>query len=246
VRMFSESRHPAARCRPFTLHRAFNAMKGVCQMKFSIFLVFGSLALVGCSNSNPARPESTTSTSSTGLIAPASTAAATAVHPSPDAGFGFNGVVSGFPHGKVFVSGGGSFDVASGFAKSSGGFSCLEDVGQGPLSPTKKPHDPGPCLQGQGVRWDTAQLLTNPPTPPIMFKCTGAASEPFKQATTIPESPKRVVLLADFYRAGDANDESFTAQMIVSENDIAPDFPGANLWVQGVGCGHAIVHFSQN
>jgi hypothetical protein len=51
----------------------------------------------------------------------------------------------------------------------------------------------------------------------------------------------RVVLQADFYRAGDGNDESFTAQMIVSETDIAP---GVNLWVQGVGCGKAIVHFS--
>ena len=46
-------------------------------------------------------------------------------------------------------------------------------------------------------------------------------------------------------RAGDANDESFTAQMIVSATDIAPDIPGLqNLWVQGVGCGTAIVNFS--
>jgi hypothetical protein len=34
------------------------------------------------------------------------------------------------------------------------------------------------------------------------------------------------VLLADFYRAGDGHDESFTAQMIVSQNDIAPDIEG--------------------
>ena len=53
-----------------------------------------------------------------------------------------------------------------------------------------------------------------------------------------------MVLQADFYRAGDANDESFTAQMIVSETEIAPDdFPGANMWVQGVGCGTGIVNF---
>ena len=53
------------------------------------------------------------------------------------------------------------------------------------------------------------------------------------------------MLQADFYRAGDGNDESFTAQMIVSPNDIAPDIPGIqNVWVQGVGCGSAIVHFS--
>jgi hypothetical protein len=203
-------------------------------MKFSILLVSGSLALVGCSNNNPVRPESTTSTSSTGLTAPAS-ATLTAVQPSPDAGFGFNGEVSGFPHGKVFVSGGGTFDLASGFVRASGGFSCLLDVLQGPLSIPKNSN--GPCLMGQGVRWDTAQLLPNTPNG---FRCTGA--DLLKQAST---GEKRVVLLADFYRAGDANDESFTAQMIVSEDEIAPnDFPGANLWVQGVGCGQAIVHFS--
>ena len=56
---------------------------------------------------------------------------------------------------------------------------------------------------------------------------------------------KTVVLQADFYRAGDGNDESFTGQMIVSATDIAPnDFPGANLWVQGVGCGHAVTNFN--
>ena len=210
-------------------------------MKFSIVLVFGSLAMVACSNPNPnpLRPESTSSTSSAGVTAPAS-ATAQAVRLS-HAGFGFNGVVSGFPHGKVFVSGGGSFDVDvdSGFAKSSGGFSCLDNVGQGPLFTSKNPNDPGPCLQGQGVRWDTAKLLPNAPNG---FKCTGADNA--KPAVT---GPKLVVLLADFYRAGDANDESFTAQMIVSEDEIAPnEFPGANLWVQGVGCGQATVHFSNN
>jgi hypothetical protein len=52
------------------------------------------------------------------------------------------------------------------------------------------------------------------------------------------------VLQGDFYRAGDGVDESFTAQMIVSASDIAPDIEGLqNLWVQGVGCGTAIVHF---
>jgi len=33
--------------------------------------------------------------------------------------------------------------------------------------------------------------------------------------------------------------------MIVSETDIAPEIPGdQNVWVQGVGCGSAVVHFS--
>jgi hypothetical protein len=74
------------------------------------------------------------------------------------------------------------------------------------------------------------------------FKCTGAAAEALKPAST---NDTTVVLQADFYRAGDANDESFTAQMIVSATDIAPEIPGVqNLWVQGVGCGDATVHFS--
>ena len=50
-----------------------------------------------------------------------------------------------------------------------------------------------------------------------------------------------VGLDADFYRAGDGNDESFTAQMIVSAEDIAPDIAGIqNVWIQGVGCASAI------
>jgi hypothetical protein len=33
--------------------------------------------------------------------------------------------------------------------------------------------------------------------------------------------------------------------MIVSADDIAPDIEGVqNVWVQGVGCGSATVHFS--
>jgi hypothetical protein len=64
-----------------------------------------------------------------------------------------------------------------------------------------------------------------------------------KTATT---SNATVVLQGDFYRAGDANDESFTAQIIVSNEDIAPDIQGIqNLWVQGVGCGTATVNFSR-
>ncbi len=77
------------------------------------------------------------------------------------------------------------------------GFSCLEPVQQGLLSG---------CQTGQGVRWDTEEVLTN-----TMFKCTGAASEAAKPATT---NAHTVVLRADFYRAGDANEESFTAQII--------------------------------
>ena len=98
---------------------------------------------------------------------------------------------------------------------------------------------PGPagCLTGQGVRWDTVELRAS-----TSFKCTGAATEPLKTAST---DENTVVLLADFYRAGDGNDESFTAQMIVSADDIAPDIAGTqNVWIQGVGCASAIANFS--
>jgi hypothetical protein len=150
--------------------------------------------------------------------------------------FGFNGTVSGFPTGVVTVTGGGAYDLTSSFVQSAGGFRCQQDVLQGPLSMSINPADPGPCLAGEGVRWDTAGLLTS-----TNFKCTGALAEALKPART---TDRTVVLQGDFYRAGDGNDESFTAQMIVSEDDIAPeDFPGVNLWVQGVGCGTAIVHF---
>lgn len=152
----------------------------------------------------------------------------------PQSAFGFNGTVSGFPTGEVFVSGGGAYVLAPEFVKSAGGFSCLADVRQGPLSVSINPEDPGPCLAGEGVRWDTAKLLVS-----TGFTCTGADAP--KTAVT---SNTTAVLQADFYRAGDGIDESFTAKMIVSATDIAPnDFPGVNLWVQGVGCGTAIVHF---
>ena len=144
-------------------------------------------------------------------------------------GFGFNATeIAGFRTGAVALSGGGAFDPITGVAHTSGGFSCLQDVAQGPLTG---------CLVGQGVRWDTANLLRN-----TTFKCTGAASEALKSAAT---GPTTAVIQADFYRAGDANDESFTAQIIVSQDDIAPDLPGVqNVWVQGVGCGSAVGGFS--
>jgi hypothetical protein len=150
-------------------------------------------------------------------------------------GFGFNGSVSGFPTGAARLTGGGAYDPdtasnivpADTVVNSAGGFRCLADVAQGPLTG---------CAAGEGVRWDTVQLLES-----TMFKCSGAATEPPKAAFT---DETTVVLLADFYRAGDGIDESFTAQMIVSDSDIAPDVPGVqNLWIQGVGCGAAIANF---
>lgn len=144
-------------------------------------------------------------------------------------GFGFNARdVSGFPAGSVALTGGGAFNLRTGSVHAGGGFSCTQDVGQGFLAG---------CLQGQGVRWDTAALLSS-----TVFKCTGASTEALKPANTDGDT---VVLQADFYRAGDGIDESFTAQMIVSASDIAGDIQGVqNVWVQGVGCGSAVVHFS--
>ena len=148
--------------------------------------------------------------------------------------FGFNGNASGFPTGAVRLTGGGSYDPATASnivptetsVVSSGGFDCTATVAQGPLAG---------CQAGEGVRWDTAQLLGS-----TTFKCTGADAP--KVATT---GSHTAVLLADFYRAGDGIDESFTAQMIVSDGDIAPDIPGTQtLWVQGVGCGLANAHFN--
>ena len=162
--------------------------------------------------------------------------AAEGVHqPGPRNGFGFNGSASGFPKGSVILTGGGSFNVASANnvvptitdVHSGGGFSCTDSIGQGPLTG---------CARGQGVRWDTAQLLAS-----TQFKCSLA--DGLKPAAT---DDSTIVLLADFYRAGDGNDESFTAQMIVSERDLAPLIPGdQHLWVQGVGCGDAVVNFSK-
>ena len=145
--------------------------------------------------------------------------------------FGFNApLVSGFPGGRsAEITGGGAYNLPD-FVHSGGGFRCLSDITAGPFNG---------CLAGQGVRWDTAMLLTAPPNG---FKCTGAATEVLK---TVQTGDKTVVLLADFYRQGDGNDESFTAQMIVSETDLAPDIDGVqNVWIQGVGCGPAIANFN--
>lgn len=188
----------------------------------ALLLVGGALAL-GCSD-----PSSTPTAPSQGRLAAAG---------SDRVGFGFNGTVSGFPTGVVRLTGGGSYDPTTATntldaetdVKSAGGFDCVESIEQGPLAG---------CASGEGVRWDTVQLLAS-----TMFTCTGAATETVKTAFT---DENTVVLLADFYRAGDGVDESFTAQMIVSETDIAPDIPGEQtMWVQGVGCGSIIVHFSR-
>lgn len=143
--------------------------------------------------------------------------------------FGFNTTdIAGFPTGQVTLTGGGAYVPGTDFAQSGGHFRCTQSVLQAQLNG---------CLAGQGIRWDTAGLL-----PSTTFKCTGAASEPLKTATT---GNNAVVLAADFYRQGDGNEESFTAKMIVSETDLAPEIPGIQtVWIQGVGCGTGIANFN--
>jgi len=188
-------------------------------------LVVGGVLALGCGD------PSATPTAPTAARQPLA-----AVASSGRVGFGFRGTVSGFPTGVVRLTGGGSYAPATATntpdaettVASAGGFDCVAGVAQGPLAG---------CAAGEGVRWDTVQLLAS-----TTFKCTGAVGETLKPALT---GAGTAVLQADFYRAGDGVEESFTAQMIVSDTDIAPDVPGTQtLWVQGVGCGNANAHFS--
>lgn len=151
-------------------------------------------------------------------------------------GFGFNsGAVTGLVPGVVVLTGGGSFDPATAnnvvsdetVAHAGGGFSCIAGVDQNNFSG---------CATGQGVRWDTEQLLESTP-----FKCL-----PSETAKTAFTSDHLAVLQADFYRAGDANEESFKAKMIVADFDLDDLQDGVqNVWIQGVGCGTGSVNFSQ-
>jgi len=208
----------------------------------AITLLFGTSLIVGCGKDYSASSLAPTSAVTSAV---SSTSGASIKSASPKAaagqqrtGFGFNGTVSGFPTGVVFLTGGGSFNLDALVASGGGGFRCVESVHQGPLSVSINPDDPGACQAGEGVRWDTAALLTG-----TMFKCTGALTEVLKPAVT---NDTTVVLSADFYRASNGNNESFHANIIASDGDIAPDIPGVqNLWVQGVGCGTATVNFSR-
>ena len=208
-------------------------------VKKAAIVLIGTLFTVACDQASYSPSPSPTGPAADSSMsgAPASTSTP-ASQGQGRVGFGFNGTVSGFPTGQVFLTGGGSYSRVTGDVNSGGGFRCIESVLQGPLHTSINPDDPGGCLSGEGVRWDTAALLTS-----TTFKCTGAATETLKTATT---SDTTVVLQADFYRASNGNEESFTAQIIASAGDIAPDLPGIqNLWVQGVGCDTAIVNFNR-
>lgn len=172
------------------------------------------------------------------------TALALALLPVPGAfgkearqSFGFNAAsIKGFPTGEVFLTGGGAYDPDTGFLKTGGGFRCLADINQGPLSGGPR----GGCKAGEGIRWDAADEA--PLLPLFQFKCTGAPGEELK---TVVTDDNTVVMITDFYRQGDGVDESFTAKMFVSAEDEALDLPGTqNVWIQGVGCGDGIVNFN--
>ena len=203
-------------------------------IKRAAMIVIGTMFAIGCGQTSaPSSPSSASLLAST--VASENIAVSTSRGPTalaqghPRVGFSLNGTVSGFPTGVVFLSGGGAYDRASHAVAAGGGFRCVDRVLQGPLSTSINPDDPGPCLKDEGVRWDTAALLDS-----TMFKCNAAAT--LEPATT---NDHTVVLQGDFYRAGDGNEESFTATMIVSDGDISTHFPGVNIWVQGVGCGTA-------
>jgi len=213
-------------------------------MKRAALIVVGTVLVVACGrNYTPSSPSQVSDNGSSSSISDASVTPTSLATPlvaraQGHIGFGFNGTVSGFPTGKVFLSGGGSYEPGSDshFVHAGGGFTCINAVRQGPLSMSINRNDPGPCLDNEGIRWDTAQLLDG-----TTFKCTGSATD-----ETAATNDTTVVLQGDFYRAGNGNDESFTAKMIVSSGDISKNFPGMNLWVQGVGCGIAqAVNFSR-
>jgi hypothetical protein len=132
-----------------------------------------------------------------------------------------SGVANG---GSIRLTGHGEYALPD-VEHAKGDFRCVTSVNNGPLNG---------CAAGEGRHWDAAALLTS-----TGFKCLGPDS--LKTATS---NDHTVVLRADFFREHDGKDKSFTASMIVSDVDIAPDVPGIqNVWIQGVGCGSADVRF---
>lgn len=131
--------------------------------------------------------------------------------------------ITGAATGAVSMTGGGVYDLASGFVQGGGGFRAAQDVNQGPLAGLKA---------GEGVRWEATQVL-----PSTGFKCGSAAEEPLKTAFT---DANTVVFQASFYRAGDGSSASFSAKVFVSTLDLDPGTAGIqNVWIQAAGCDEA-------
>jgi hypothetical protein len=133
--------------------------------------------------------------------------------------------IAGAPTGSVAMTGFGAYDTTTGSLHARGLFRCTDSVAQGPLSG---------CTSGQGVRWSSATLNATQG-----FVCGTDA------AKTVTTDNRTVAFNADFFRTGDGSTPSFSANVIVSAHDIAPDVPGVqNTWIQGVGCGSALQFFA--
>jgi hypothetical protein len=151
---------------------------------------------------------------STGSSAPASRTSFAFVSPH----------IAGAPTGSVAMTGFGSYDTAAGTLRANGLFRCTDTVAQGPLSG---------CMQGQGIRWSSTVLNGTQ-----RFVCGMDAPK------MVITDGRTVAFKADFFRAGDGATPSFSANVIVSAHDIAPDVAGVqNTWIQGVGCGSALQVF---
>jgi len=137
--------------------------------------------------------------------------------------FNFQAPSIGGPNGEISMNGGGSYDLASLTVSGGGTFRCLNDIKSGPLTGLKA---------GEGVRWQAAQLL-----PSSGFKCS---ADPTEVGKTVVTDNDTVVLLVDFFRAGDGSETPLHAKLFVSAQDEGTDLPGIqNVWIQVVGCGEA-------
>jgi len=144
---------------------------------------------------------------------------------SPQHSFSFNAAsVSGIGTGEVRITGGGTFDPVAGVVKAGGSFRALQDINQGPFAGLKA---------GEGVKWDTDELVRS-----FDIKCTGAETP-----RTVFTDDHTVIMRADFYRAGDGNNASLHAVMLVSTDDEDGGVSGVQtVWIQGVGCGEGNSH----
>ena len=124
-------------------------------MKKAVVMVAAMLVVVACGhNDTPSSPSQVSQDSSSalgGMPGATLTSPATPLLPRSQSriGFGFNGTVSGFPTGEVFLTGGGAYQRESHFVAATGVFRCILAVLQGPLSTSINPNDPGAWNAGQ-------------------------------------------------------------------------------------------------
>ena len=146
---------------------------------------------------------------------------------SPQRTFNINSAnVGGIGSGEVFITGGGTFDPVAGVVKAGGAFHCLQDISQGPLAGLKA---------GESMRWDAEDVVQS-----FDIRCRGTEA-----LRTVVTDDHTVIMMADFYRRGDGNQASLHAIMFVSAADEGGGLCGAQtVWVQGVGCGVAVVRFN--